>query len=66
MCRLFSGGSTVKHPVIGKLRPMSEFGRATVTAKVRIIIFSNSNLTGAGIEPMTSGKEGRYLLLEFL
>ena len=59
---VFSRGSTVRHPLITKLRPMNEFGRVTVTTKlgpaiiVLWLIFSRSNstMTGAGIEPATS------------
>ena len=32
-----SRGSTVRHPVITKSRPMSEFGRVTVTTKLGLL-----------------------------
>ena len=34
VCRLFSRGSTVRHPVITKSRPTSEFGRVAITTKL--------------------------------
>ena len=66
---VFSRGSTVRHLLITKLRPMNEFGRVTVTTKlgpaiiVLWLIFSRSNstMTGAGIEPATSSTEVRWL-----
>ena len=53
---VISRGSTVRHPVITKSRPMSEFGQETVTTKVSSSQ-SNSTTTGAEIEPATSRTE---------
>ena len=58
--------STVKHPVVTKSRPMSEFGRVTVTTRPgqlsKIMTdFQSEQLDydRSGIEPATSSREVR-------